>query len=126
MKLLETHKDDDVKVGVISTLLTGVTKDVGNVRLERVRTLAITCKVTYHASATSGVTVKLYYNNPKIGLDTIPFASFVPTLTAGATVQRTVLIDCPESSDFNIKVKNDDGTHPATNINVGSSVKRWA
>ena len=122
---METHKDDDVKVGVISSLLTAVTKDVGNVRIERARTLAITCRVTYHASATAGITVKLYYNHPDIGMDTIPFASFVPTLTAGAIVQRTVLVDCPESSNIHIKVRNDDGTHPATEIQIGSSTKRW-
>ena len=123
---METHEDDDEKVGVIASLLTGVTRDVGNIRLERARTLAITCRVTYHGSATSGVTVKLYYNQPKTGLDTVPFASFVPTLTAGATVQRTVLVDCPESSNIHVKVKNDDGTHPASDISVGASVKRWA
>ena len=116
---------EEIKLGVIASLLTGVTTPIGNIQIENVRTLAITCRVKYHGSATSGVTVKCYYNHQALGIDTVPFASFVPTLTAGATVQRTVLIDSPEGQEMNIKVTNDDGTHPAGNIEIGYSVMRW-
>jgi hypothetical protein len=69
--------------------------------------------------------VKCFYNHQALGVDTVPFASFVPTLTAGGTVQRTVLIDSPEGQEMNIKVKNEDAAEIASNVEVGYSVMRW-
>lgn len=125
MILTDKKREEEKLVGVISSLAASTEKDVGNVELEGGRTVAITCRVTYNAAATSGVTCKLYFVSEKTGQDTVPFASFVPTLTAGAIVQRTVLVDAPEGSNFVVKVKNDDGTFAATEIQVGSSIMRW-
>lgn len=122
---MKERQAEEKSIGVIGSLAAGATQDIGFIHPEGSRTLAITCQVTYNASATSGITVKIYYNHEKIGVDTVEFASFVPTLSAGSIVQRTVLIDCPEGGTLLVKVKNDDGTYTATKITVGYSLMRW-
>ena len=117
---------EEKAIGTIGSLAAGVETYAGSIFTEQGRTLAVTCRVTYNADATAGVTVKLYFVHPDLGRDTVPFASFVPTLTADATVQRTVLIDCPEGENLDVAVKNDDGTYAATAIQVGYSFMRWA
>jgi len=116
---------EDKEIGVISSLGAGVTSLIGNIFPERARTLAISVRVNYHSSATSGITVELYYVHEKLGEDTEPYTSFVPTLSAGNTVQRTVLVDVPEGGSFNVKVKNNDGTYSATDIKAGYSLMRF-
>lgn len=114
------------RLGAIGGIAAGVETEVGSIRTQNCRTLAITCRATYNALATSGVTVKLYFIHPDVGQDTVAFTSFVPTLTAGSTVQRTILVDAPETDSLAVKVKNDDSTYSAVNVIIGYSIVRWS
>lgn len=113
------------RIGVISSLAAGATENVGNIKVRNCRNLVVSASVTYHASATSGITVKFYVDNEEVGVDTVAYTSFTPTLTAGATVQRSIIIDAPEVRALQVKVKNDDGTYAATKIVVGYSMRKW-
>jgi len=119
------HEIEEVKLTVIPNLAASAETSAGNISLKNCRTLAVTCRVTYNASASSGVTVKLYYVHKEIGEDTVTFTTFTPTITAGARVQRTVLIDAPETGSFVVKVKNDSSSYAATDVEVGYSIQRW-
>lgn len=112
------------ETGVISSLAAGITKSIGTILTERAKMVSLTCRVKYHGSATTGITLSLYYVHESLGEDTEAFASFVPTLTAGSTVQRTVLVDVPVGGSINLKVKNGDGTYAATDLKVGYSLIR--
>ena len=120
--------EDDLEVkrlGIVASLAASGTENVGSIYTRHCRTLAVSCRVTYNASATSGITLKFYADNEEVGVDTEAFTSFVPTLSAGNTVQRTVLIDAPEGRSLLVKAVNGDATYTATNIIVGYSLARW-
>lgn len=113
------------KIGDISSLAAGAEEFVGIIHAERIRSLGVTCRVAYAAGATVACTVRVYVHHPSTGVDTVPLASFDVTLTAGATVQRTVVIDSVEDSELEVKVYNGDGAVAASPISVACILARW-
>jgi len=113
------------KIGDISSLAAGAEEFVGIIHAERIRSLGITCRVTYDAATATACTVRVYVHHPSIGVDTVPLASFDVTLTAGAVVQRTVVVDSIEDSELEVKVYNGDVAKAATRISVACILARW-
>ena len=117
------------KINSLTSLAASATKGLGSVDCENLRSLTVTCKVKYHGSATSGITCQLKFC-PNIGdseelNDSENYCSFVPTLTAGSTITRTVKVDAPEDGLLTISVKNDDGSYAATAIEVWVTESRY-
>jgi len=112
-------------LGLLDVLKAGTERYFGVIELTKVRTVSITVRVTYHASATSSVRCNLYFGPDKENFDTVPYTYFDVDLTAGATVQETKIIDCPEEGFLVISVKNLDTTYDATNVRVWYTFSVW-
>jgi len=72
--------------------------------------LALTIRVTYHSAATSGIRCDVYSSSDRANWDTDLYAQFSPSFAAGATRQKTVLID-PTARYLRVTVVNLDGTY---------------
>jgi len=96
-----------------------------DIPLVRARTLSITARVKFHASATNNATVYLYYSPDGIHWDTIAYTSFDLTLSAGNYVQRTVPIDVPEHGYVKVQVANNDSSYPITEVQCWYTIQSW-
>lgn len=105
-------------IGTIASLGPSGEVVVGNITLQRPRNFMVTCRVTYHASATDAVRVRLFFSPDAQNYDTVPYTSFDPDLTAGATVQESASIDAPEKGFLKITVQNLDAAYAAASISV--------
>jgi len=83
-----------------------------------VKTLLLTCKLTYHASASRGAEVKIYTNPTGESWDTDPYASFLMPFSAGATKQKTVLVDVEGLEFIRADVENLDSSYPISNVKI--------
>ncbi|RLI08932.1 hypothetical protein DRO24_00295 [Candidatus Bathyarchaeota archaeon] len=83
-----------------------------------VKTILLTCKLTYHGSATDGAEVKIYTNPTGKSWDTDPYASFLMPFTAGATKQKTVLVDVEGLEFIRADIENLDSSYPITNAKI--------
>lgn len=83
-----------------------------------VNSVAVTCSAAYNASATAGVTVDLYASPNGTTWDTDAFATFAPDFVAGATKQKTVLVDVGPVKAISIVVSNGDGTYATGQVTV--------
>ena len=98
----------------------------GDIPLVRARTVSLTCKVKYDASATKGVTVKVYYSPNGKSWDTVAIDDFDVDLTAGQTVQKTYLVAVPEHGYLRAQVVNNDSSVSVKNVTVWYSIQSWA
>lgn len=105
-------------IGVISSLAASAEGIAGDVTLYRLETIAVTVRVTYHASATVAVRLKLYFSPDDKNYDTVAYAYFDVDLSAGETVQETKLVDSPEGGNLRVAVENLDAVYAATAISV--------
>lgn len=98
-----------------------------DMNLRNVKELALTVKVTYHASATAGARVYLLASRGSgfTELDsenvTDAFAYFDLSFTAGATRQKTVNIDALPQY-IRVLVRNLDGTNALTTVRVDVNI----
>jgi len=83
-----------------------------------VKTLLLTCKLKYHSSASSGAEVKIYTNPTGKSWDTDPYASFLMPFTAGATKQKTVLVDVEGLEFIRADIVNNDSSYAITNAKI--------
>lgn len=87
-----------------------------------VKAIAVTVKATFNASATAGITVSLFASPDGSSWDdsTDPYAQFAPAFAAGATVQKTILVDAASGAldALGVQVKNNDGTYSVTAVTV--------
>jgi len=97
----------------------------GDIPLVRARTLSVTARVKFHASATNNCTIYIYYSPDGQHWDTIAYTSFDLTLDAGNYVQRTVPIDVPEHGYIKIKVANNDTSYPLSDVAVWYTIQSW-
>lgn len=109
-------------IGHIASLAASAEQIVGDVTLVRLETLTITTKVTYNASATGAVRLKLYFSPDGKNYDTVPYAYYDIDLTAGSTIQETKGVDAPEAGHLRVAVQNLDATYAATNVFVWASI----
>ena len=105
-------------IGVIASLAASAEKIAGDVTLYRLETLAVTTRVTYHASATAAIRLKLYFSPDGRNYDTVDYAYFDIDLDAGETVQETKLVDSPEGGNLRAAVENLDAVYEANAISV--------
>lgn len=98
---------------------------LGQLNMQEMRDLIVTTQVTYHASATAGLTLNLYYSPDGELWDTVPYAYYVVNLTAGSTVRESAIIDAPAVGYLKVAVSNGDASYAATGVNVWSSFSRW-
>jgi len=93
--------------------------------LTRCRTFSITARVDFHAAATSGVRVSIYYSPDGSNWDTVPFAYYDIVLVAGATAQQTQTIDVPEHGYIVMEVHNLDTAQVVRNIKLWYSIQAY-
>jgi len=113
------------RFSVASLAVSGKQK-VGVISAQNLRTLTLTARVTYNASATAPVKVNVYHTPDGKVWDTVPYVSFTVTLTAGSVVQRTVNIVPPEEGTLQIEVENTDATYTATEVGVFYRASNWS
>lgn len=100
-------------------------KATSDIVLTKCRTLSISARVTYNASATATARVNLYYSADGNNFDTIPYTYFDIDLTAGGTVQETKIIDAPEHGYLKFEVENLDASYTLTNCMLWYSIQSW-
>lgn len=93
--------------------------DCKTLKLEDVSALAITVRVTHHASATKPVVVHLISGIDEMIFDTEDYTSFNAHLLAGAESQKTVAIT-PDIFYLKIQLENTDTTYTATDLDVSA------
>lgn len=105
--------------------ISGTAWSPGDLPLIRARTISVTAKVTFNASATDNITVKAYYSPDGTTWDTVSADYFDVDLTAGATVQKTGLLALPEHGYFKLAVVNNDSSYTATDLDIWYSIQSW-
>lgn len=98
------------------------TVSCGMLDLHNIRTATISVRITYAGGAGTAATLQLLYSPDGRNFDTVVYTSLAITLTAGATVQRTAILDLPEQGYMEIRVANGDAVN--TNLQVWYSVAR--
>jgi hypothetical protein len=97
----------------------------GSIPLVRARTVSITIRETCGAAINADTTVSLFYSPDGNNWDTQLYTSFTLTFSAGATIQRTVIIDPPEHGYFAVQVTNGSAADVITNIKGWYSIQAW-
>jgi len=110
---------------LVSSIRAGGVARAGTIILKKTRTLTITCKCTYHASATAGAKVNVYFSPDEENWDTIPYTYFFVDFTAGATVQKTVIVDPPEDGSLAFEIENTDTSYAVTDVNLWITIQEW-
>ena len=115
-----------VKLGKISSLRASGKEVVGTIDVTKMRTLTAKVKVTYAAGATDPVRLNYYSKLSNNLVDTVPIDYEDITLTAGATVQKTIFIASPEEGEVIFEVENRDSANAATDVEVWLTYERWS
>lgn len=87
--------------------------------------LALAVRLTFHASATVGAELRVYSSPSGTNYDTIPYHTEGITLTAGATVQKTIALT-PAPANIKVSVKNLDTAQAITNATVDATQQKVA
>jgi hypothetical protein len=95
------------------------------IQLVRARTVSITVSVTYPAAAAVDSLVNVYYSPDGNKWDTLPYATFGITVTAASTVQRTVILDCPEHGYIRVRFYNVSAAHVVTTVIMWYTIQSW-
>ena len=111
-------------LGNIPSLAASQKRRVGSLDCRKIRTVSISCRVTYGV-ATSAVRINLYYSADGEHYDTVPFAYFDVDRTNSITCQETHIFDFPEHGYMDIEVYNQDSSVAATNALIFVTVVRW-
>jgi hypothetical protein len=98
---------------------------MGIVNMGQMRDLVVTSRILFNASATLGARLNMYYSPDGELFDSIPFAYYNITLTAGATVQESAIIDAPSVGYIKMEMENLDSGYSITNAEVYTSFSRW-
>jgi len=112
-------------LGTTASLAASGTQIIGNLDCRKVRTVSITCRATYNASATDAVRVNLYFSPDGENYDTIPYTYFDVDVTVSEACQETAIIDFPEHGYMKIEAYNQDSSYAATAVSVWSTVVKW-
>ncbi len=105
--------------------VSGSVNSPGDIRLVKARTLSITVRETCGSSVDANTTVYLYYSPDGSNWDTQAYTSFEITYSAGATVQRTFIIDTPEHGNIKAKITNGSSADTLSDIKVWYSIGSW-
>ena len=97
----------------------------GSIPLVRARTVTFTARVLFDASATADVTMNVYFSPDGNNWDSVVYATIAITVSAGNTVQRTLLVDPPEHGYLRVELANGDQTYTATIARLWYTVQSW-
>lgn len=86
--------------------------------------LALTIRVTYDGGATAGVRCDVFTSPDNTNWDTDTYAEFSPAFTAGATKQKTVLVD-PTARYIRVNVVNLDGANATGAVVLTAVAEMW-
>ena len=100
-----------------ATIAKSASNTSSGISLADVKQLAITVAVTYHGSASTGITAYIYSSYDNSNYDTDELTSYEPSFTAGATVRKTAFIDS-DAAYIKIKVTNKDTGQSVTAVTV--------
>jgi len=89
------------------------------------RTLTVTIRNTYNASGTGSSKVIFYFSPDGTNYDTIEYTSFENTITAGAAVQKTAIIDPPETGYIIPVVYNQDAVYSITDVKLWTNISKY-
>jgi len=89
------------------------------------RLLTVTIRNTYNAAGTDSAKVSFLFTPDGTHFDTIAYTSFENTITAGAKVQQTVIVDPPETGYIVPVVTNQDAVHPITRLKVWTNISKY-
>ena len=117
---------DNILPNVTGSLLPVSGKKRGRaIKCDLARTLLLTGRCTYNASGTLAMRVNLYFSPDGNNFDTVPYTYFDITITAGADVQRSVIVDPPENGYLVPEVENLDTAYTITNFIVWTNVANY-
>jgi len=103
----------------------GVQEAPGTIPLVRARTLTITTRLLYGASIDANTTLDLIYSPDGNNWDSLAYATASITYSAGATVQKTIIIDPPEHGYIKVKLTNGSSADVITNVRLWYSIQAW-
>lgn len=95
------------------------------IALVKARKLSITARMTFQAAATGNGVVHVLYSPAGRHTDTIDLQTITVTVTAGATVQVTEVVDVPEHGYLTCTVENADQAKTISNVMLWYSVQSW-
>ena len=99
------------------TIAKSASNTSSGISLADVKQLAITVAVTYHGSASTGITAYIYSSYDNSNWDTDELTSFEPSFSTGATKRKTAFIDT-DAAYIKIKVTNKDTGQSVTAVTV--------
>jgi len=108
-----------------ASLAASATTRTSSIPLTNCRTVSITGRCTYGGGAGTATRVSVYYSPDGSKWDTVSYTYFDITLSAGNTVQRTVIIDMPEHGYIKLGVANLDAGAAVTELDVWYSIQSW-
>jgi len=97
----------------------------GMIPLVRARTLSITVRATAGSSVDNDLRCHILYSPDGRNIDTIDYATFDITYTAGSTVQRTANLDIPEHGWLLLKLENLSSADSWSNITVWYTIQSY-
>lgn len=108
-----------------SLAASGTLYGTGNIDLVKARTVSITVRCTFNASAQASATLNVYFSPDGNHFDTVPYATETIDLDAGETVQETVIIDPPEHGYLSADIVNESSSYALTDIKTWYTVQSY-
>jgi len=106
-------------------ILPSATRSSKPIECDLARTLTVSARCIYNASGTGSALINVYYSPDGKHIDTIAYTYWENTITAGAAVQRTQLIDPPEAGYLIFRVTNQDTVYNITRVKLWINVSRY-
>lgn len=103
----------------------GSARSPGDIPLVRARTVSLTVRLTFGSSIDKDAIVYIYYSPDGKHWDTEEYTSFVIPYTAGATKQRTVIINMPEHGYFKVRIYNQSTADTITDVKAWYSIQSY-
>lgn len=86
--------------------------------------LALTIRATYDGAATDGIRCDVFTSPDNTNWDTDTYAEFSPTFLAGATYQKTILVD-PSARYIRVNVVNLDAAKDTGAVVLSATLGMW-
>ena len=97
----------------------------GTIPLIRARTLTITYRALCGSSLDANPKVELFYSPDGNNWDSIAYTSWTVTYSAGASIQRTMIIDPPEHGYIMAQVTNQSSADVITNGRLWYTIQSY-
>jgi hypothetical protein len=111
--------------GLINVAASGTGLIPGIIQLVRARTVTLTVQLTCGGGLTADPEIDVLYSPDGRVWDTIPFTYFTLAFTAGAKIQRTMILDPPEHGYLRLSVLNKSAADVLTDVNIWYGIQSW-